>query len=60
MLVFLEQSATTLPLEPPNERDRLGTTAIKKVTAVEMVSEPIDAARSSRVYVVGRVEETLL
>jgi len=60
ILVFLEQSATTLPLEPPSDRDRLGTTAIKKVTAVEMVSDPIDAASSSRVYVAGRVEETLL
>lgn len=60
VLVFLEQSATTLPSAPPDERDRLGTTAIKRVTAVELVSDPIDVARSSRLYVVGRVEDSLL
>lgn len=60
VLVFLEQSATTLPLERPTERDQLGTATVRRVTAVEMVSTPIDAARSSRVYVPGRVEESLL
>lgn len=60
VLVFLEQPATTLPLSPPDERDRLGTTAIKRVTAVEMVSDPIDASRMSRLYVAGRVDESLL
>lgn len=60
VLVFIETSATTLPLEPPTERDRLGTTAVQKVTATEFVSDPIDVARSSRVYVAGRIDEGLV
>lgn len=60
VMVFLETSATTLPLEAPTERDRLGTTAIRKVTALEQVSPPIDMGQISRVYVPGRVEDALL
>ena len=60
ILVFLETSATTLPLESPSERDRLGVTAIRKVTALEQVSAPLDMSQIARVYVPGRVEDALL
>lgn len=60
VLVFLQASATTLPLETANERDRLGITAVRRVTAMEQVSPPIDMSQIVRVYVAGRVEESLL
>jgi hypothetical protein len=60
MLVFLQTSATTLPLEGASERDRLGITTMRKVTAIEQVSPPIDMSQITRVYVAGRVDEPLL
>lgn len=60
VLVFLQTGATTLPLQAPTERDRLGVTAIRKVTALEQVSPPIDMSQITRVYVAGRVDDALL
>jgi len=60
VLVFLQTPITTLPLEAPSERDRLGTSSLRKVTAMEQVSPPVAMSQLSRVYVAGRVEETLL
>lgn len=57
ILVFLQTGATTLPLETPSERDRLGTTTLRKATAIEQVSPPIDMSQITRVYVAGRIEE---
>jgi len=57
VLVFLQTSITTLPLEAPTERDRLGVSAIRRVTAMEQVSQPIAVTQLSRLYVAGRVEE---
>jgi len=60
VLVFLQAPITTLPLSAPSERDRLGTSAIKKVTTIEQVAEPVAVTQLSRIYVAGRVEESLL
>ena len=57
ILVLLQTPITTLPLEAPTERDRLGTSAIRKVTTIEQVSEPIAAEQLSRAYVSGRIED---
>jgi hypothetical protein len=60
VLVMLQAPITTLPLSAPTDRDRLGTSAIKKVTTIEQVSEPVPVTSLSRVYVAGRVEDALL
>lgn len=60
VLVLLQAPITTLPLSAPTERDRLGTSALRKVTALEQVSAPIAVSALSRVYVAGRIEDALL
>ena len=56
ILVYLEVDGTTLPMEEPTERDRLGNGALRRATAFERVTDPVDAKRIRRVYVAGLVE----
>ncbi|GAC1356747.1 MAG: hypothetical protein NVSMB47_10120 [Polyangiales bacterium] len=55
VLVFLETPAMGLEWSEPTAAQRLGTLAPVPSTALERVSAPVEAARLSRVYVVGRV-----
>ncbi len=56
VLVFLETPAHGLAFDEPTDAHRLGTTTIRRATAIERASEPVDARRITRVYVAGRVE----
>lgn len=56
VLVFLETPAQGLAFEEPTDAHRLGTTAIRKATAIERATAPVEATRLTRVYVAGRVE----
>lgn len=59
ILVYLEADATTLPMVEPTERDRLGTTAPRRATAFERVTDPVEVARIRRVYVAGVVRDPI-
>lgn len=59
ILVYLETDATTLPMEEPTDRDLLGTTALRRATAFERVTDPVDVALVRRVYVAGVVADPI-
>lgn len=55
VLVFLETPVAGMPVEKPTEQDRLATTSVRKVTALEYVTPSCPTHRLTRVYVAGRI-----
>ncbi|MGZ3450710.1 MAG: tetratricopeptide repeat protein [Polyangiales bacterium] len=55
VLVFLETDIAGMPVEPPTDQDRLATTTVRKVTALEYVTPSCPVTRLTRVYVAGRI-----
>jgi hypothetical protein len=44
-----------MPVEQPTDHDRLATTTVRKVTALEYVTPSCPTQRLTRVYVAGRI-----
>lgn len=58
VLVFLETPTAGLDWVEPTAEHRVGTVMLRKATALERVTPPIDASRLTRVYVAGKIERS--